>query len=827
MRGSAGKRKARGEAVAETVDFKEMSVDDVLVELQATRGGLGTAEAERRLGEHGQNAITEQKRNPLLSFLAKFARPIAIMIEIAIIISAVLKNVADVILISFLLALNVGVEYLQESRAGNVLESLKQKLALKARVRRDGQWLTVDSREVVPGDLVNVGVGDIVPADLKLLEGTPLELDESSLTGESLPSTKGPGQLVFSASVVTQGDMHGIAVATGDHTFFGRTASLAEEAKERSHFERTVIKIGSYLIGVAFLCVAVIIPVALARGEPTGQLLIIVLTLAVASIPAALPAVLAVSMTVGAMRLAREDILVRRLAAIEELASTNVICSDKTGTLTQNKLTMGEPIVYGGDEKTLLEYAALCSNYPDTEDMIDRTVVEGALARGASPEQLAGWRKEDYTPADSIRKRSTVVISDGSGKRFSVVKGAPQVILGLSRVTDDLRERYRDQVEHLASTGYRALGVAVRENPSNGDRESGMTLLGLIPLHDPPRPESAPTIKAAADLGIQVKMVTGDNVAVAREIARELEMGDKAITAAEMDRLSESDFARSSDEYDIFAEVLPEQKYKIVSALKDAGRVVGMTGDGVNDSPALKKADVGIAVETANDVAKGASDIVLTRPGLQVIVNGVREGRLVFGRMKNYVVYRLSETIRIIVFMTLSIIVLGFFPMRDIQIVILAILSDIPVLAIAGDRVREAAGPESWELRRLVILATCLGIWGILESFLWVLALQHRLPLEQLYTAMFLKFSISGHMIFFSARTRRHWWSYAPSRSLLAAILSTMAAATTLGLAGLGTILVRLPWRYVLATWIYVLVMWQGADLTKLAADWLLDRRHL
>jgi len=745
---------------------------------------------------------------------------------VAIVISAVLKNVPDVVLSSFLLALNVGVEYLQESRAENVLASLKQKLALKAKVRRDGQWQTIDSREVVPGDMVHVGVGDIVPADLKLLEGTPLELDESSLTGESLPVTKGQGELAFSASVVTQGDMRGVTVATADRTFFGRTASLAEEAKARSHFERAVTNIGSYLVVAAALCIAIIIPVALVRGEHTGQLLIIVLTLAVASIPATLPAVLALSMTVGAMHLAKDSVLVRRLAAIEELASADVICSDKTGTLTQNKLTMGDPIVYEGDEKTMLEYAALCSNYPDTEDMIDRTVVEGALQRGSTDDELKSWRKSDYTPADSNRKRSTVVISYGQGKTLSVVKGALQIVLGLSNAAEDLKKKYQEQVEQLTSAGYRSLGVAIRENPQNGDLEKDMTLLGIIPLHDPPRPESAPTIEAAGQLGIQVKMVTGDNVSAAKEIARELGMGDKAITASDMDKLSDGEFAKTADEYNIFAEVLPEQKYKIVSALKDSDHVVAMTGDGVNDSPALKKADVGIAVETANDVAKGAADIVLTQPGLQVIINGVREGRLVFSRMKNYVIYRISETIRIIVFMILSIIILGFFPMRDVQIVILAIMNDIPVLAIAGDHVREAQGLSSWGLERLVTLGSVLGTYGVAESLIWLFALRYRLPPDhlQLYTAMFLKCSISGHMLFFCARTRRHWWSYAPSRSLLAAILSTMARHHhQLGGVGFGP--GGLPWRYVLATWIYCLVMWQGADVTKLITYYFLERR--
>jgi H+-transporting ATPase len=814
-------------------EFKDMPIDKAFAELDSSPEGLGEAEAERRLEDVGPNAITEKGHSKVISFLRKLVHPFTLMIEIAIIISIVLKDWPDVVLISFLLVLNVSVDFVQERKAENVLESLRNRMAVRARVWRDGEWKTVNAAALVPGDVILLDGGDIVPADAKLIEGAPIELDESTLTGESLPVEKGPSDIVFSSSVVNKGEMQALVVQTGDRTFFGRTASLAEEKPEASHFEKAINNVGKYVVGLAFVSMAAIIVISsVVRHEAFGQILLLALTLAVASIPAALPAILTVTMTVGATHLAHEDVLVRRLAAIEELASADIICSDKTGTLTTGHLEMDEPILYSDVSRDeAMDMAILCSNYPATEDPIDKAVVEGSKRLGFDIDRASAWRKVEYTPADSTSKRASTVIEKEGGKR-RIIKGAPQVVLEASRVDDELTKTYRDDVERLAETGYRALGVAYLDEPAD-DEDKGMTLVAVLPLHDPPRQDTADTIKAAHDLGIDVKMITGDHAAAAKEIASEIGLGADLASADEMTSWSDDEFAARAEQYDIFAQVLPENKYRIVKALQEDGHIVGMTGDGVNDSPALHRADVGIAVEGANDVARGSADVILTRPGLKVIINGVREGKMVFSRMKNYVIYRISETYRIIFFITLTVLIFNLKPLGPNQIVLLAIMNDIPILAIAGDRVTEAAGPESWGLKRLVIMGSVLGTVGIFASFLLFFIYNHSYHLHylqtygQVQTAMFLKLSIGGHMLFFCARNRRSWWRPpAPSRSLLAAILGTMAISTTISAVGLGSLLPRLPIGFVGLTWVWCLVWMQITDGVKLLTYRVLDKRE-
>lgn len=810
-----------------------MPVDKAFVELDSSPEGLSKAEAVRRLGVMGSNAITEKRQSRVALLLRKFIHPFTLMIEIAIIISIVLKDWPDVVLISFLLILNVSVDFVQERKAENVLETLRNRMAVRARVRRDGEWTTVDAVTLVPGDVVLLDGGDIVPADAKLTEGTQIELDESTLTGESLPVEKGSGEIAFSSSVVNKGEMQALVVQTGDRTFFGRTASLAEEKPEASHFEKAINNVGKYVVGLALASMSAIIVVSsVVRHEPFGQILLLALTLAVASIPAALPAILTVTMTVGAMHLAHEDVLVRRLASIEELASADIICSDKTGTLTTGRLEMAEPILYSDVSRDeALEMAILCSNYPATEDPIDKAVVEGSKRLGFDIDMTNGWRKVDYVPADSTSKRASAVI-EKEGKKRRIIKGAPQVILEASRVDEAMKKKYQDNVQRLAETGYRALGVAYLDDPKDGE-DKGMTLVAVLPLHDPPREDTADTITAAQDLGIDVKMITGDHAAAAKEIASEIGLGTDLASADDLASWSDDEFAARAEQFDIFAQVLPETKYRIVKALQEEGHVVGMTGDGVNDSPALHRADVGIAVEGANDVARESADVILTRPGLKVIINGVREGKMVFSRMKNYVIYRISETYRIIFFITLTVLIFNLKPLGPNQIVLLAIMNDIPILAIAGDRVTENVGPESWRLKRLVIVGSVLGTVGILASFLLFFIYNHSYHLHylqtygQVQTAMFLKLSIGGHMLFFCARNRRSWWRPpAPSRSLLAAILGTMLISTTISTVGLGSLLPRLPIAFVGLTWMWCLVWMQITDGVKLFTYRVLDKRE-
>jgi H+-transporting ATPase len=816
--------------VADLPQYKDITAGQAFELLDATPDGLSDAEAATRIDKYGQNEITEKRESPFVSFLKRFIHPFAIMIEFAIIVSAFLRDWPDVVLITCLLALNVSVDFIQERKSEGVLDSLRGKMALRARVRRSGEWITVESAALVPGDVLLLRGGDIVPADAKLFDGKTLELDESVLTGESLPVEKGIDELIYSSSLVSRGEMKALIVETGDRTFFGRTASLAEEKPGVSHFERGVNNIGKYIVALAFVCmVAIIVVSAAVRHEPLGQVLLLALTLAVASIPAALPAVLTVVMTVGATHLADDGVLVRRLPAIEELASADIICSDKTGTLTTGKLQMGEPILYGLVTRAeVLQMAVLCSNYPTAEDPIDKAVVLGSQSLGFDPKEFGEWNRSDYTPADSTSKRAAAII-ELQGKKRRIIKGAPQVVLAACDVSADTADKYLKDVEDLGGRGYRALGIAWKDTePYEEDAE--MTLVAVLPLRDPPREDTKQTVDAARELGITVKMITGDNAAAARQIGEETGVEGDLVTADQIASWNDDEFAAKAEHYGIFSQVMPESKYRIVEALQREGHIVGMTGDGVNDSPALKKADVGIAVDGATDVARAAGDVLLTLPGLGVIIKGVREGKTVFARMKNYVIYRISETLRLVVFITLIILIFNVKPIGPHQIILLAILNDIPILMIAGDRATPAVEPDSWGMSRLITIGTVLGAAGVVTSFLMYFILHHyvlahSITLGQLQTAMFLKFAISGHMLFFVARSRGHWWSKPyPSRGLLAAILGTMAISTTIATVGLGSFLPAIPPVLTLAMWAWCLVWMQVADGAKLLTYRLLDR---
>jgi H+-transporting ATPase len=490
---------------------------------------------------------------------------------------------------------------------------------------------------------------------------------------------------------------------------------------------------------------------------------------------------------------------------------------------------MGEPILYGAVSRSeALEMAVLCSNYPTTEDPIDKAVVLGAQSMGFDTQEAGEWDKTDYVPADSSSKRAAVVVNQ-NGKRRRIIKGAPQVVFAACDISSDVAERYLKDVDDLAGKGYRAVGVAYKDSEPY-EEDTQMTLVAVLPLHDPPREDTKETLDSARELGITVKMITGDHAAAAKQIGEEIGIEGEMVTADQIASWSDEEFAAKAERYSIFSQVMPESKYRIVDALKREGHVVGMTGDGVNDSPALKKADVGIAVDGANDVARAASDVLLTQPGLKVIINGVREGKMVFARMKNYVIYRISETLRLVVFITLVVLIFNVKPIGPHQIILLAILNDIPILMIAGDRTTPAVEPESWRMSRLITIGTVLGAAGVVTSFLMYFILHHyvlthAITLGQLQTAMFLKFSISGHMLFFVARSRSHWWSRPyPSRGLLAAILVTMVVSTTISTVGLGSFLPAISPLVTLAIWAWCFAWMQVADGVKLLAYKILDR---
>ena len=687
--------------MASTMTTKELKTPSAPSSMAQTSGdaaGLTEAEAAQRLAKYGENALVEHHIGVFERLARFFWGPIPWMIEVAAVLSGVLQHWADLAIILAMLFINAGVGFWQEFKADNAIALLKQKLALMARVKRDGAWKDIEARLLVPGDLVLVKLGNVVPADLNLVEGDYLSVDQSALTGESLPVDKKAGDEAYSGSIAKQGEMTGVVTATGMKTYFGKTARLVEEAKTVSHFQRAVLRIGNFLILVTIGLVLIIGLAALFRHDPLVETIQFALILTIASIPVALPAVLSVTMAIGAERLARFKAIVSRLVAIEEMAGMNMLCSDKTGTLTKNELTLGELQPASGVKREDLLLAAVLASRRDAPDAID-----AAILAGASGVSLDAYVVRAFQPFDPVSKRAEAEVEQG-GKRFRVVKGAPQVIVDLCAPDPEERKAIAKLVDRDAEKGYRTLGVA------RTDEAGKWQFLGLLPLFDPPRDDCAETIAATRAMGVNIKMVTGDHEAIAKEIAGQLKLGQNIVVAGTLFGKDEADPDVSRIvAADGFARVFPEHKFKIVKALQGAGYIVGMTGDGVNDAPALKQADVGIAVSGATDAARAAADLVLTAPGLSVITSAIEEARRIFERMNSYAIYRIAETMRLLLFMTASILIFNFYPVTAIMVVLLALLNDLPIMMIAYDNAPFAASPVKWDMTRVLTIASVLG----------------------------------------------------------------------------------------------------------------------
>lgn len=789
-------------------------VDPTLARLRTSPTGLSTSEARLRLGRYGPNTLQEKTISPLRRFLHYFWGPIPWMIEVAAILSALVRHWPDLVIISLLLVFNAGVGFWQEFKATNALQALKHQLALKARVLRDGQWQEVVASQLVPGDIIRIRLGDIIPGDVQLLDGDDLSVDQSALTGESLPVSKKAGEAAYSGTVVRQGEMVAVVTATGMSTFFGRTAGLVQKAGAASHLQAAVLRMGNYLIYLALGLVAVLVTVELLRGQPLLTLLQFALILTVASIPVAMPAVMSVTMAFGAMKLSRMKAVVTRLESIEEMAGVDVLCSDKTGTLTQNQLTAGPVQVPPGIQTDECLRAAAMASKAEDRDEIDLAV----LAAVKDPQLLDGWRQQKFVPFDPVGKRTEAQVLDPAGNAWIMTKGAPQVVLGLCDISPVLLETIRGQIADLAGKGYRTLGVARR--PEDGPWE----FLGLISLFDPPREDSRDTIAQAQAHGIKVKMVTGDNVAIAREIAGRLGMGTgivaaDALFAQGVDSGDLTEQARREIESaDGFAQVFPEHKYAIVKALQQSGRLVAMTGDGVNDAPALKQADVGIAVSGATDAARAAAALVLVSPGLSVITSAIEEARRIFERMNSYAIYRIVETIRIMVFVVLAMLTFDFYPITAIMIILLAFFNDVPIMAIATDSTELDPKPVRWDMRRVLEVSTVLGLIGVMETFGMLLIARDGLHLgiAQLQTLIFLKLAVAGHLTLFIARTRKPFWHRPhPSRTLLGSAFVTKALATLFVVYPIG-MLAPITWPQAGFVWLYCVAWIFIEDRVKL-----------
>ncbi|ADN37296.1 plasma-membrane proton-efflux P-type ATPase [Methanolacinia petrolearia DSM 11571] len=783
--------------------------------------GLTGQEVEELREKFGFNDMPEEKRHPLLKFFGYFWGPIPWMIEIAAVLSAFIGHWEDFSVIVLLLMINAVVGFLQERKAENSIELLKQRLAPSARVLRDGEWQDLPARELVPGDIVHVRLGNIVPADLHLLKGNYLLLDESALTGESLPVEKKSGDEAYSGSIIREGEMDASVTKTGADTFFGKTTSLLEVKPPRSHFQKAVIKIGNYLILLAVVLVAIVFTVSMLRSESFANTLQFALVLIVAAIPAALPAVLTVTLAVGAMALSRKEAIVSRLTAIEELAGMDILCSDKTGTITQNAISVGEVHAFGGaSEDEVITAAALASN-SESNDPIDRAILKRFSELNGG--QSFPGEQEDFTPFDPVSKYSRATVRDGSGELYEVAKGAPQAISSLTGSGGAANPAFSavldGQVLDFAKKGFRALGVARK----GGDGK--WKYLGVIGLFDPPREDSAATIAEAKRLGIDVKMVTGDHTAIAQEISGQVGLGKKIIPQSSFISGERKDVLTQLEKADGFAEVFPENKFRIVKVLQEADHIVGMTGDGVNDAPALREADSGIAVAGATDAAKSAADIVLTKPGLSVIIDAIGQSRAIFRRMENYAVYRLAETVRVLIFMTLCIVVLNFYPVTALMIVVLAILNDLPIMMIAYDNAPIAPKPVRWQMNRILTIASILGVLGVGSSFLllWLLKFYFLFDADTIQTLIFLKLAVAGHMTIYLARTgQQHFWERPlPSLALFGTTEATQVIPTLIAV--YGVLMTAVGWVPALLVWGYAFLFFLINDIIKV---WLFRFIH-
>ena len=789
---------------------------ELIKKLGASTDGLTQAEAQKRLAQYGPNAIEEKKTNQYLKFLSYFWGPIPWMIEAAVILSGVVRHWLDFFVILVLLLSNALVGFWEEHQAGDAIAALKARLAIKAKVKRDGKWENPKASELVPGDVVRLRLGDIVPADARLLDGDSIEVDQSALTGESLPVTAKPGGAVYSGSIIRQGEIDAIVYGTGTNTYFGKTAQMVQSAHTVSHFQKAVMKIGDYLIILAVALVALILVFALFRGDKVLTTLEFCLVLLVAAIPVAMPTVLSVTMAVGARLLAKKEAIVTRLSAIEELAGVDVLCSDKTGTLTQNKLTLGDPFTVDGinPDKVIL-WAALASRAED-KDTIDLAVIGGVK----DDTELKSCQVLHFMPFDPVHKRTEATVKGADGKQFFVAKGAPQVILKMASNNGDVKEAVEKTILDFAGRGYRSLGVA------RADEQDKWKFVGMLPLFDPPREQAKSTIASAVQMGVKIKMVTGDQIAIARETSKQLGLGSNILDASSLGDLKKDaspEQAKAIEDADGFAQVFPEHKFYIIDVLQKHGHIVGMTGDGVNDAPALKKADCGIAVSGATDAARAAASIVLLASGLSVIIDAIKESRRIFQRMNSYAIYRIAETLRVLFFMTMAILVFNFYPVTAVMIVMIALLNDGAILSIAYDNVHYRDKPEAWNMRLVLSISTVLGVIGVVAAFGLFYLAERVFHMDRLtvQTLMYLKLSVAGHLTIFLTRTRGPFWSIRPAKTLWIAVLSTQAVATLIAVYGL--FMAPLGWKLAGFVWAYALVWALINDRIKLLAYKIFD----
>ena len=788
---------------ANTSDISTASIADTLTALHVNPAtGLTQVDVDTQRNSHGYNEVAEKIEHPVLKFLGKFWGISAWMLELIMVLSAVLGNYTDLAVVSALLVVNAVLSFMQEQRAAGVVEALRKRLQVSARVLRGSSWEVIPARELVPGDIVRVRPGDIIPADVKLLAGA-MSLDQSALTGESNEAEKALGEVLSSGSIVRRGEGNGVVILTGAKTYFGRTTELVQQARPKLHIEAVVAKIVRWLFVIVGVLLSVVVVLSLVRGGPLLEMIPLMLVLLMSAVPVALPVMFTVSMAFGSKELAKRGVLVTRLSAAEDAATMDVLCVDKTGTLTMNQLTVTDVMPLEHATEADLLFAGALASQESNQDPIDLAFLAAAKAHhvfdGAPPVTSVS-----FAPFDAKTRRTEAVVEQ-SGQRLRMMKGAVHTIAEACGLQPAAIAALDARVDESAAKGYRTLAVA------RGPETGAPALLGLVALYDPPRPDAGQLIATLHDLGVQVKMLTGDALPVALEIGRGVGLAniqrvpDLKAASAGPDNETADLFAGA----DGFAEVYPEDKYIVVKHLQDAGHVTGMTGDGVNDAPALRQAEVGIAVSTATDVAKGAASVVLTEAGLTNIVALVQQGRTIYQRILTWVINKISRTILKAAFVAIAFIVTGKFVVSAFAMLLLVFLTDFAKISLSTDNVRPSKNPETWNVGGFIVVSAVLGVAMVVETLclLWIGWTNFGLASndDALHSFSFLMLLYFAVFSVVSARERSWFWATLPSETFILALAADAVIGTVLTLVGLKG-LMPLPWWQILAIFGYSLI---------------------
>lgn len=758
-------------------EFEKLSTKECYNKLNSSSSGLSSSDVEQRIRQYGKNEVVEKKENAVLKFLKKFWAPVPWMLEITAIITFFIGKDLDTYIILSLLIFNSFISFFQESRASDAVEMLRSRINVKTRVLRNGTWEQIISTELVPGDVVHVRMGDVVPADVKIERGK-VEVDQSALTGESNPVRRGENGEIFSGSIVKKGEATGLVVATGAKTLFGHTAELVSSAKSESHLEKLILSIVKYLAVIDVILVLGLVVFSFIYNVPLIDAIPFSLVVLIASIPVALPATFTIATAYGAIDLSKKGALVTRLNAVEDAASMDSICFDKTGTLTKNELTVQEPVLFESSREDITRYAMLASD-ESSLDSIDLAIINFGKSAGVNME---GYRITDFTPFEPATKRTQAKVETPDGM-ITVTKGAPQVLAAMCPgiKVDEVMEKARE----LSLRGYRTIAVAVNDGTT-------WKFSGLIPMHDPPRDDSKELIGKLRDMGIVPRMITGDSTPIAEEIAKEVGIGQN------VSRVSDVISGKTKvDDCNAFAEVFPEDKFSIVKILQKEGHITGMTGDGVNDAPALKQAEVGIAVASATDVAKASASIVLTHEGLTDIVSAVEDGRKIFQRMLTYTLNKIIKTVQVAIFLTTSFFIFRFFVTTPFDIILLLFANDFVTMSIATDNVRFSKNPEKWNVRSLVGSSFSLAMFIVVESFaILIIGMRLGLNNNQIHTFIFDMLVFSGQFTVYMVRERGRFWNSRPSKWLLSATVADIIFISLIS--WLGILVTAIPLRDIL-----------------------------